>query len=161
MLLYDGRRKNEKKNTDAAHATSVRMIQMNYLFQKKPPCGTKLEFRTLEIHSYLRISNEDLLADSRSSRKSMELLLLWSKEALIELDELLRLCLLASFGSTGVSPALLAKRLRISVSDTTPISRPLRCAPGIEPALIVGGPERGKADGGLGLAKDGGGTATA
>lgn len=63
-------------------------------------------------------------------------------------------------GSTGVSPALRANRLRISVSDTTPTKRPLRCAPGIEPAPIVG-PERGNADGGLGLAKDGGGMVTA
>lgn len=109
---------------------------------------------------YLRISNEDLLADSRSSRKSMELLLLWSNDALIELEELLRLCLRASLGSTGVNPALRANRLRISVSDTTPTKRPLRCAPGIEPAPIVG-PERGNADGGLGLAKDGGGMVTA
>lgn len=110
---------------------------------------------------YLRISNDDLLADSRSSRKSTELLLLWSKDALIELDELLRLCLLASFGSTGVSPALLAKRLRISVSDTTPISRPLRFAPGIEPVLMEAGPERGNDEVGLELVKDGGGTAIA
>lgn len=91
----------------------------------------------------------------------MELLLLWSNDALIELDELLRLCLRASFGSTGVSPALRANRLRISVSETTPTKRPLRCAPGIEPALIVSGPERGNVDGGLRLAKDSGGTATA
>lgn len=136
------------------------MIQTTHETVKHPQCPSLPSSRFAHRH-HLRISNEDLLVDSRSSRKSIELLLLWSNDALIELDELLRLCLRASFGSTGVSPALRANRLRTSVSETTPTKRPLRCAPGIEPALIVGGPERGNADGGLGLAKDGGGTAMA
>lgn len=118
-----------------------------------------MEWVKSKVH--LRISNEDL-DDSRSSRKSSELRLPWSKLVLIELEELLRLCLLASLGSTGVKPALLANILRISVKDTTPINLPLRCAPGRAPAVRVGGAVIGKEEEeGSGESTDIGGTATA
>lgn len=47
-----------------------------------------------------------------------------------ELLELLRLLARCSLGSDGFRPDDLANRLRMSVSDTTPDSRPDRCAPG-------------------------------
>jgi hypothetical protein len=78
----------------------------------------------------------------------------------MELEELRRLCLLASFGSIGVKPELLAIILRISVRDTTPTNRPLRCAPGNALAVRVAGIVMECVGGeGRGDTTEGGGTA--
>jgi hypothetical protein len=61
------------------------------------------------------------------------------------LDELdRRLARRASSGSCGCSPLALAKRLRMSVKEMTPLSRPDILAPGIADAEIAGAavPER-------------------
>jgi len=50
---------------------------------------------------------------------------------------LLRLCRLVSFGSCGLNPLALANRLRMSVSETTPISRPDMLDPGTAAAVSV------------------------
>jgi hypothetical protein len=102
---------------------------------------TKEQLRYDEKSSlYLRISKDPRC--SRSSRRSSEGLPLWSKLALIELDELRRLCRLVSSGSTGVNPALFAMTFRTSVRETSPVSLPLSLPPVSAP--------RAAAEGGVG-----------
>ena len=69
-----------------------------------------------------------------------------SKLILILLELLLLLCFLASSGSTGDSPELLANKFSISVNEMTPINLPIN----FEPRVGIG--VNGDASGGIAIA---------
>jgi hypothetical protein len=74
-------------------------------------------------------------------RRSIECGLLESMEARIELELLRRRCILASLGSDVTNPEDRAKRFKISVRETTPLSRPDKTCPGsadADTALEIG-----------------------
>lgn len=79
----------------------------------------------------------------------------------IELLELLLLLARCSDGSDGLRPLDFAKRFKISVSDTTPVRRPERCAPGSAAAgTDEEKPGLGSGEGGTDVDPEVGGTIT-